>query len=199
MEYIRKYLDEAAEIIDKIDKSQIRKIIDHLKTIRERKGRIFSIGIGGGAANSSHAVNDFRKICGLEAYTPLDNISEFSARANDEGWDQVFVNWLKGSHLSEKDGIFVFSVGGGDKEKNISANIVEAVKYAREIGAEVLGVVGRDGGYTAQHATACLVVPPINTDTVTPHTESFQAVVWHLIISHPEMKINEMKWESTKT
>lgn len=198
MKYIEEYFDDAVKTIEKIDKSQIKKMINYLVDIREKKGRIFFLGIGGGAANASHAVNDFRKICGFEAYTPLDNISEFSARVNDEGWESVFANWLKGSKLSKNDGLFVFSVGGGDKEKNISPNLVEALKYAKEVGAKIFGIVGRDGGYTATTADACVVVPPINAETVTPHTESFQATIWHLIISHPAMKVTEMKWESIK-
>jgi D-sedoheptulose 7-phosphate isomerase len=198
MDYIKKYFAEVSKIAELIQKDQIDNIIKKLKEIRKNKGRLFFLGVGGGAANASHAVNDFRKICGFEAYTPMDNISELSARINDEGWERIFVNWLRGSRLCKKDGIFVFSVGGGNKEKNISANIVEALKYAEEIGAKIFGIVGRDGGYTAKVADACVVVPPLNPKTITPHTESFQVVVWHLIISHPEMKINEMKWESIK-
>jgi len=198
MKYIEKYLKEAKEIIDKIDKNQIEKMIDHLKAIREKKGRLFFLGVGGGAANASHAVNDFRKICGLEAYTPMDNVSELSARINDESWETVFIHWLKQSNLTENDGIFVFSVGGGNLEKNISVNLVRAIEYAKKIRAKVFGIVGRDGGYTAQAADACVIVPTIDSGTITPHTEAFQSVVSHLIVSHPEMKETEMKWESTK-
>ena len=196
MKYIETYLREAKEIIDKIDRDQISRIISELKKIRKNGGRLFFLGVGGSAANASHAVNDFRKICGFEAYTPMDNVSELSARVNDDGWESVFVNWLKQSNLNENDGIFVFSVGGGNLEKNISANLVRAIEYAKEVNAKILGVVGRDGGYTAEATDACVIVPSINSETVTPHTESFQAVVWHLIINHPEMKAYEMKWET---
>ncbi len=198
MNYIKNYLGEVSRISELIDKNKILKIVKELKTIRKNGGRLFFLGIGGGAAHASHAVNDFRKICGFEAYTPLDNVSELSARVNDEGWESIFVNWLRGSRLCEKDGVFVFSVGGGSIEKNISANLVEALKYAKKAGAKIFGIVGRDGGYTAKVADACVVIPPINSETVTPHTESFQAVLWHLIVSHPEMKVSEMKWESIK-
>lgn len=197
MNYVEKYLREAKEIIDKMDKNQIEKMIDHLKGIREKKGRLFFLGVGGGAGNASHAVNDFRKICGIEAYTPMDNVSELSARINDESWETVFVHWLKQSKLNENDGIFIFSVGGGNLEKNISVNLIRAIEYAKKMKARVFGIVGRDGGYTAEMADACLIVPTIDSGTITPHTEAFQAVVWHLIISHPEMKETEMKWEST--
>jgi len=198
MDYIKNYFTEVSKIAALIDKDQINKLIGELKKIRKNRGRLFFLGVGGGAANASHAVNDFRKICGFEAYTPMDNISELSARINDEGWESIFVNWLRGSRLCEKDGVFVFSVGGGNKEKNISPNLVEALKYAKEARAKIFGIVGRDGGYTAKVADVCVIVPPINSETITPHTESFQAVVWHLIISHPEMKVSEMKWESIK-
>jgi len=198
MKYIDKYLMEAKKIIEKIDKNQIEKMLNLLKTIREKKGRIFFLGVGGGAANASHAVNDFRKICGFEAYTPMDNISELSARVNDDGWESVFINWLKQSKLNENDGIFIFSVGGGNLEKNISVNLIRAIDYAKKVNAGIIGVVGKDGGYTEKMADACLIIPMINSSTVTPHTESFQAVIWHLIVSHPDMKQCEMKWESIK-
>jgi len=198
MKYVEKYLTEVKEIAEKIDKKQVERMIGLLRGIKARKGRIFFLGVGGGAANASHAVNDFRKICGIEAYTPMDNVSELSARVNDDGWESVFVNWLKQSRLGQNDGVFVFSVGGGNLEKNISVNLVRAIEYARESGAKILGVVGRDGGYTGKMADACVLVPPVNSDTVTPHTESFQAVIWHLIVSHPAMKECEMKWESIK-
>lgn len=196
MQYIKDYLSNVSKIAESFDPSQIKRIIDELNIIRKNKGRLFFLGIGGGATNASHAVNDFRKICGFEAYTPMDNIAEFSARINDEGWDTVFVYWLKDSRLNDKDGVFIFSVGGGDKEKNVSPNLVEALLFAREVGAKVFGVVGRKGGYTAKVADACITIPPLNKDTVTPHTESFQSIVWHLIVSHPDMKRAEMKWES---
>jgi D-sedoheptulose 7-phosphate isomerase len=198
MKYIKNYFIEVSRIADLIDKRQIQKMIKELKKIRKNGGRLFFLGVGGGASNASHAVNDFRKICGFEAYTPVDNISELSARVNDEGWQSIFVNWLKGSRLCKKDGVFVFSVGGGNIEKSISLNLVEALKFAKKAGAKIFGVVGRDGGYTGKVADACVIIPPINSNTVTPHTESFQAVVWHLIISHPELKVCEMKWESIK-
>ena len=196
MSYVGQYLVEVQRVVDGIDQSIIEKMVKLLVQLRESGGRLFILGVGGGAGNASHAVNDFRKISGIESYTPSDNVSELSARVNDDGWDSVFVNWLKGSRLKSSDGIFVFSVGGGNAEKNISTNLVHALQYAREVGAIVLGVVGRDGGYTAQVADACVVIPTVNAETVTPHTESFQAVIWHLLVSHPEMKVNEMKWES---
>jgi D-sedoheptulose 7-phosphate isomerase len=198
MKYIERYFHEAKEIIDKLDKNQIKTMLSCLKEIKEKRGRLFFLGVGGGAANASHAVNDFRKLCGFEAYTPMDNISELSARVNDEGWENVFVQWLKQSKLNENDGIFIFSVGGGNLEKNISANLVRAIEQAKNVGAKILGVVGRDGGFTAKCADACVIVPTISSDTVTPHTEAFQAVIWHLIVSHPEIKECEMKWESMK-
>lgn len=198
MDYITRYLKEAGEIAKSLDTSKIEQMIEQLVELRNRGGRLFFLGVGGGAGNSTHAVNDFRKIAGIEAYTPTDNVSELTARVNDEGWHTVFVNWLKGSKLGNNDGVFIFSVGGGNEEKNISANIVEALKYAKNIGARIFGIVGRDGGYTAKVADACVVVPTISSDTITAHTESFQAVIWHLIVSHPKMKIAEMKWESVK-
>ena len=196
MDYINLYVDEVKKIIDLLDLSQIQKIIDLLIEVRKNNGRIFFIGVGGGAGNSTHAVNDFRKIAGIESYTPLDNVSELTARINDEGWEDIFVEWLKGSKLTSKDMIFVFSVGGGNRDKNISTNIIKALKYARSIGSFIVGIVGRDGGYTAQVADACVIISIVNPETVTPHTEAFQAVIWHLIISHPKICINEMKWES---
>lgn len=198
MKYIITYLNEVKEIVEKLDKSQIKKIVDLLITVREEQGRLFFLGVGGSAGNASHAVNDFRKIAEIEAYTPTENVSELTARINDEGWETIFVNWLKGSKLRANDMIFVFSVGGGNLEKNISVNIVRALEYAKSVGCRICGVVGRDGGYTAQVTDACVVVPPINADTVTPHTESFQTIVWHLIVSHPDVCIHEMKWESVK-
>ena len=198
MKFIDKYFREAKEIIAKIDASQIRKMVDLLVNLREQEGRLFIIGVGGGAGNASHAVNDFRKICGIEAYAPSDNISELTARVNDDGWDTAYVNWLKGSKLIEKDMIFVFSVGGGNLEKGISVNIVNSLLFAKEVGAKICGVVGRDGGHTAKVADACVLIPPLNSETITPHTEGFQAVVWHLLVSHPELQKYETKWESVK-
>jgi D-sedoheptulose 7-phosphate isomerase len=199
MEFIDTYLQEVRDIVDRIDKASIEKMIRRLVEIRKRGGRLFFLGVGGSAANASHAVNDFRKICGFEAYTPVDNISELTARVNDEGWDSVFAAWLRQSRIGPGDGLFVFSVGGGSLEKNVSANLVRAVDLAKEAGASVLGIVGRDGGYTALRADACVIVPTISPGSVTAHSEAFQAVVWHLIVSHPALKICEMKWESIKT
>ena len=196
MYYAKKYLDEVIQVVNHIDVNNIENIVTHLVNLRLNGGRLFLLGVGGSAANASHAANDFRKIAGIEAYAPTDNVSELTARVNDDGWESFFKNWLRGSRFNKIDALFVFSVGGGSVEKNISANIVHAIKYAKEVGAKVFGIVGRDGGYTAKMADACVIVPTVNTDTVTPHTESFQAVIWHLIVSHPNMKISEMKWES---
>lgn len=198
-DYIKTYLAEVKEIVDKIDHASINKMIGVLKSVRDDGGRLFIIGIGGGAGHASHAVNDFRKLTGIETYTPVDNVAELTARANDDGFHTIFSNWLLGSKLSTKDAVMVFSVGGGHVEKNISANIVEALKLAKSVGAKVVGVVGRDGGYTAEVADACVIVPNVNPSNVTPHTESFQAVIWHLIVSHPKFKTQEGKWESVQT
>ena len=198
MRHIKKHLQETKEIVDLIDPAVIEKMIRLLSDLRKDNGRLFLLGVGGGAGIASHAVNDFRKIAGIEAYSPADNVSELTARVNDEGWETVFREWLKGSRLRKEDGIFVFSVGGGNAERNISANIVEALKYTQEIGAKIVGVVGRDGGYTAKVADACVVIPTVNPESITPHTEAFQSVLLHLIVSHPEMKVAEMKWESEK-
>ena len=173
-------------------------MVDILIEIRKNSGRLFISGVGGGAGNASHAVNDFRKIAGIESYSPTDNVSELTARINDDGWDSSFANWLKGSRINSKDCVFVFSVGGGNAEKNISNNLVQALKCAKEVVAKVIGVVGRDGGYTAQVADAAVIIPTVDMETVTPHTKAFQAVVWHMIVSHPLLKVNEMKWESVK-
>ena len=197
-DYIERYLREVQEVARRIPAAHVESMVDRLVGIREAGGRLFFLGVGGGAGNATHAVNDFRKIAGLEAYTPTDNMSELTARVNDEGWRTTFTRWLQTSKLCSRDGVFVFSVGGGDRTKNISANIVEALKYAQDVGATILGVVGRNGGYTAEAADACVVIPTISPDTVTAHTESFQAVVWHLIVSHPRMKVVEMKWESVQ-
>ena len=196
MNYIKEHLEESKEIIDLLDPAAIEKMIRLLTELRRENGRLFLLGVGGGAGIASHAVNDFRKIAGIESYSPADNVTELTARVNDEGWETVFREWLKGSRLRKEDGIFVFSVGGGNAERNISANIVEALKYAQKIGAKILGVVGRDGGYTAEVADACVIIPTVNPESITPHTESFQSVLLHLIVSHPEMKEAEMKWES---
>ncbi|MCX5814190.1 MAG: SIS domain-containing protein [Proteobacteria bacterium] len=198
MKYIEQYLNEVHKVVDGIARGQIEKMIVLLVDIRKNGGRLFFVGVGGGAGNASHAVNDFRKIAGIESYAPTDNISELTARINDDGWDSSFVKWLKGSRLRDSDGVFVFSVGGGNLEKNISPNIVKALQFAKEVGAKVFGIVGRDGGYTAKVADACVVIPTISPETVTPHTEAFQGVVWHLIVSHPDIQKYEMKWESVK-
>lgn len=198
MIFIDKYLHESKEIIDSLNRSQIRKMVDCLVDIRARNGRLFILGVGGGAGHASHAVNDFRKICGIESYAPTDNVSELTARINDDGWDTAYVNWLRGSKLNKDDMIFVFSVGGGNLEKGISVNIVNSLKFGKEVGAKICGVVGRDGGYTASVSDACVVIPPVNSETITPHTEGFQAIVWHLLVSHPELQKYEMKWESVK-
>jgi D-sedoheptulose 7-phosphate isomerase len=198
MDYIEQYIDEMKQITEQIDKHEIKKIVDLIYEIRENNGRIFFIGAGGGAGNATHAVNDFRKIAGIESYTPSDNVSELTARTNDDGWETVFLEYLKTSKLNEKDMVFVFSVGGGNEEKNISVNIIKALEYAKNIGAKICGIVGRDGGYTKKVSDACVVIPPINQKTITPHTEAYQGVIWHLIVSHPKILAHQMKWESTK-
>ncbi|HWQ67133.1 MAG TPA: SIS domain-containing protein [Methanospirillum sp.] len=195
--YISSFLADAKQIIDTIDHGKIQQMSTILQMTRDNGGRLFILGVGGGAGHASHAVNDFRKIAGIESYAPTDNVSELTARVNDDGWESVFVNWLKGSRLSHKDCIFVFSVGGGNAEKRVSVTLVNALAYAKEIGARVIGVVGRDGGYTAQVADACVIIPTMNEKTVTPQTEAFQAVIWHLLVSSPAMQRFEMKWEST--
>ena len=196
MSYAQQHLNEAIEIIRKIDVAAIEKMADLLATVRADGGRIFFLGVGGSAGNCSHAVNDFRKIVGIESYAPTDNVSELTARANDDGWATVFVEWLKTSKLSAKDALFIFSVGGGNLEKNISPNLVEALKFAKSVGAKITGVVGRDGGYTALVANVCVIVPTVNVESITPHAEAFKAVVWHLLVSHPKLKANQTKWES---
>ena len=196
--YVDKYLSQASKITELIDRKAVKNMVNILVGIRKTFGRLFIIGVGGGAGNAGHAVNDFRKIAGIESYAPTDNVSELTARINDDGWDSSFANWLKGSRINSKDCVFVFSVGGGNAEKNISNNLVQALKCAKEVGAKVIGVVGRDGGYTAKVADAAVIIPTVDPETVTPHTESFQAVVWHLIVSHPLLKANDMKWESVK-
>src|SRR5205807_1924503 len=198
MSYTEQHLKEASAIIEKLDVDAIERTAVLLAELRERRGRLFLLGVGGSAANCSHAVNDFRKIAGIEAYTPVDNVSELTARTNDEGWDSVFVEWLKGSRLRRDDGVFVLSVGGGSLEKNISPNLVRALQYARDTGAAIVGIVGRDGGFTATVADACVIVPTVNPETVTPHSEAFQAVVWHLLVSHPLLKAAATKWESAR-
>jgi D-sedoheptulose 7-phosphate isomerase len=197
MSYTTDYLRETAEILGQLDPHAVDRVIDRLVDVRKRGGRLFFLGVGGSAANAAHAVNDFRKIAGMEAYSPTDNVAELTARINDDGWDSAFANWLRASRLSERDAVFVFSVGGGDRQRNISTNLVHALEYAGEVGATICGVVGHRGGHTAQVADACVLVPTVNRDTITPHTEAFQAVVWHLIVSHPLLRAAPMKWEST--
>ena len=196
MSYAKQHLDEAVEIIHQIDTKAIEKMADLLAGVKHDGGRIFFLGVGGSAGNCGHAVNDFRKIVGIESYAPTDNVSELTARTNDEGWHTIFSEWLKISKLNTKDALFIFSVGGGNLEKNISPNLVEALKYGKEVGCKVMGVVGRDGGYTAKVADACVIIPTVNPENVTPHSEAFQAVVWHLLVSHPKLKANQTKWES---
>ena len=198
MTYAEIHLNEAIEIIKKVDCSVVEKIADILAELRNGSGRLFFLGVGGSAANCSHAVNDFRKIASIEAYAPTDNVSELTARTNDEGWGSIFVEWLKVSRMQKQDVVFVLSVGGGDLEKNISPNLVESLKYAKSIGSKVVGIVGRAGGYTAQVADACVIIPTVNPENVTPHSEAFQAVIWHLLVSHPKLKAKQTKWESTK-
>jgi len=198
MSYAAQYLQEAADILALLDPSAIERAADLLLQLRERSGRLFLLGVGGGAGHASHAVCDFRKIAQIEAYAPSDNVSELTARVNDEGWDTCYANWLRGSRLNDADMVFVFSVGGGDAKQNISANLVRALEYAGKVGATTCGVVGRDGGYTAQVADACVLIPVVNSSTITPHTESFQAMIWHLLVSHPKLKMAETKWESVQ-
>ena len=198
MSYTRTYLDQASQILNALDVSAIDRMVGLLVALRERGGRLFFLGVGGGAGHASHAVNDFRKIAGMEAYAPTDNVSELTARTNDDGWESVFISWLKGSRLSAKDMVFVFSVGGGDLHHNVSANLVRALEYAREVDSVVCGIVGRDGGYTAQVANECVVIPTVSSATITPHTESFQSLIWHLLVSHPSIQISDTKWESMR-
>lgn len=196
--YIARYLQEVGEIATRIDQKQVQGIVEVLLETRNNNGRLFILGVGGSAGNATHAVNDFRKIANIESYTPTDNVSELTARVNDDGWDTSFSRWLEGSRLRKGDALMIFSVGGGNLEKNVSTNIVKALELARSVGAKITGIVGRDGGHTAKVGDAVVVIPTISDDTVTPHAESFQAVVWHMIVSNPALKANEMKWESTK-
>jgi len=198
MNFTETFIAEATEILKKLDIASIERMVEMLFQTRELGGRLFILGVGGSAANASHAVNDFRKIVGIEAYTPTDNVSELTARINDEGWTSAFKGWLEGSHLNAKDTLFVFSVGGGNLEKNISPNLVLALQFAREVGAKIVGIVGRDGGYTAQVADACIIIPTVHPEHVTPHTEAFQSVVHHLLVTHPRLKVAQTKWESVK-
>jgi D-sedoheptulose 7-phosphate isomerase len=199
MSYSVQHLKETTDIVARINPADCEKCVAELRGVRERGGRLFILGVGGSAANASHAVNDFRKIAGLECYAPTDNVSELTARTNDEGWASVFVEWLRGSRLNAKDALLIFSVGGGNLEKNVSPNLVTALQLAKQVGARVIGVVGKDGGYTAKVANACVIVPTVNPNNITPHSEAFQAVVWHLFVSHPDLKVNQTKWESVVT
>ena len=198
MNFTESFITEAAEILNKLDVSAIERIVDVLVQTREQGGRLFVLGVGGSAANASHAVNDFRKIVGIEAYAPTDNVSELTARTNDEGWDSVFKGWLEGSHINARDAVMVFSVGGGNLEKNVSPNLILALQLAKEVGAKIIGVVGRDGGYTAQVADACVVIPTVHPEHVTPHTEAFHSVIQHLLVTHPRLKTRQTMWESVK-
>jgi D-sedoheptulose 7-phosphate isomerase len=194
--YSAQHLKETAEIVSKLNPDDCERCVQELVGVRARGGRLFILGVGGSAANASHAVNDFRKIAGIECYAPTDNVSELTARTNDEGWASVFVEWLRGSRINSKDALLVFSVGGGNLEKNVSPNLVHALQLAKQVGARVIGIVGKDGGYTAKVADASVIVPTVNPNNITPHSEAFQAVVWHLFVSHPDLKQNQTKWES---
>jgi len=196
MDFTARYLDEVREVAARIDRAAVEGLVSLLADVRAGGGRLFVLGVGGSAANASHAVNDFRKLCGIEAYTPVDNVAELTARINDDGWETSFVNWLRASRLGPADAVCVFSVGGGDVERGVSVNLVRALEHAKAVGARVCGVVGRTGGYTAKVADACVVIPSVNPDTVTPHAEAFQAVVWHLLVSHPRLQAAPAKWES---
>jgi D-sedoheptulose 7-phosphate isomerase len=198
MSFARKHLDEAKRIIDKLDVDALDQMAALLAATRSKAGRLFFLGVGGSAGNCSHAVNDFRKIVGIESYAPTDNVSELTARINDDGWESAYVEWLKISHLRADDAIFVFSVGGGSLEKNVSPNLVRALQFAKTVGAKVLGIVGRDGGYTAKVADAVCIIPTVNPESVTPHAEAFQAVIWHLLVTHPALKMNQTKWEGLR-
>jgi D-sedoheptulose 7-phosphate isomerase len=199
MNFTEQFLTEAAEITRQLDRGKLDRMVHLLADTRSRGGRLFILGVGGSAANASHAVNDFRKIVGIESYAPTDNVSELTARTNDEGWEEVFSSWLRGSRLTAKDAVLVLSVGGGDQENHVSPNLIAALDFAKEVGATTLGIVGRTGGYTAKVADACVVIPTVNPLHVTPHTEAFQAVVWHLLVSHPDLKQVQTKWESVAT
>ena len=196
MQFVTRFLDEVVQVAERIDREAVSRLVDLLAGVRADGGRLFVLGVGGSAANASHAVNDFRKLAALEAYTPVDNVSELTARINDDGWESSFAGWLARSRLGRRDAVLVLSVGGGDPERNVSVNLVRAVEYARTCGARVCGIVGRDGGFTAKTADVCVIVPTVNAETVTPHTEAFQAVVWHLLVSHPRLQATAARWES---
>jgi D-sedoheptulose 7-phosphate isomerase len=196
MNFTEEYLEETIKLVQELDRDSIERVATGLRDVRERGGRLFILGVGGSAAHASHAVNDFRKLCGFEAYAPTDNVSELTARTNDEGWDTTFLAWLRGSRLRGEDALLVYSVGGGDAERGVSANLVRAIDHASEVGADVFGIVGRDGGHTARVATAAVVVPPLFAQRVTAHTEGLCAVIWHLLVSHPVLQVTPTKWES---
>jgi D-sedoheptulose 7-phosphate isomerase len=196
MEFVERYLEEVREVAARIDRAAVDALVELMVEVRAKGGRVFVLGVGGSAGNASHAVSDFRKVCGIEAYTPVDNVSELTARINDDGWETSFAQWLKASHLGTNDAVCVFSVGGGDTERGVSVNLVRALDYAKSVGAHVCGIVGRTGGYTAKVADVCVIIPPVSPETVTAHTEAFQAVVWHLLASHPRLQASPMKWES---
>lgn len=198
MNFTKIFIDESIKVLNNLDENTIEKVVEILSDIRSNGGRVFFIGSGGGAGHASHAVCDFRKLCNIEAYAPYDNVSELTARVNDEGWDVTIINWLQVSRFNSKDCVFVFSVGGGSEEKNISMNLINVVRHAKAIGAKVVGVVGKDGGYTKKSGDAVVIVPTISNERITPHTEGFQAVIWHLLVSHPKLQLNPTKWESTK-
>lgn len=198
MRHIERYLDQARQVLDRLDRAALARVLERLKALSRDGGRLFILGVGGGAAHASHAVNDFRKLCGIEAYAPTDNAAELTARINDDGWERVFADWLAVSRLGPKDCVLVFSVGGGDAEAGVSVNLVRALEHAKKVGAGILGVVGRDGGATARLADACVVVPVVDPETVTPHTEAFQAVVWHMLVCHPDLRRAPGKWESMR-
>jgi D-sedoheptulose 7-phosphate isomerase len=198
MTFSNQFIKETVEILAQVDAGTIEAVASGLADVRQKGGRLFILGVGGSAGHASHAVNDFRKICGFEAYAPTDNVSELTARTNDEGWETVFEAWLKGSRIGAADALLIFSVGGGDREKNVSANLTRAIDTAKAVGARVFGIVGRDGGYTKKNATACVVVPPLFNDRITPHTEGLAAVIWHLLVSHPALKVAATKWESVR-
>jgi D-sedoheptulose 7-phosphate isomerase len=199
MTYTEKHLEEAAAILQMLDVAAIEKVVKLLADVKASGGRVFFLGVGGSAANCSHAVNDFRKLVGMECYAPTDNVAELTARINDDGWESTFVEWLKVSRLGKQDAVFIFSVGGGSVDKNVSPNLVAAANYAKEIGAKIIGILGRDGGFTGRVAQAAVIVPTVNPQTVTPHTEAFQAVIWHLLVSHPLLKMSATKWESLQS
>ena len=194
MTHTSSFFAQTADIASQIDIERVEALVDNLAKIRAAKGRLFILGVGGSAANASHAVNDFRKLCAIETYTPTDNVSELTARTNDEGWETVFFEWLKISRLNQNDGVLVFSVGGGNREKNVSVNLINALDHAKSVGASILGIVGRNGGYTAEVADVAVIIPTIDTGLVTPHAEAYQAVVWHCLVSHPKLQVQETKW-----